>query len=246
MSPMGGSSLVANIGVGRAHGCGIPRFNGAAIPAGASQLVYCWGLNNAGQVGDGTIVNKLVPTAVTAPFAAVRFDSATLAVGASHACALEGVGSVTPGKAYCWGNNGSGQLGNVLAVGQSSVPVPVDPPAGGASLVFTRIYAGEHHTCGVTATGAYCWGRNDYGQLGIGSASATPSLVPVAVAGGLLFRSLSVGELFTCGVVGAATIPGQVSQSAGTAYCWGDNSFGQLGTNAAATVSTPTRVAFQP
>lgn len=248
MTTPGGQPLFASIGVGRAHGCAVPRFNAAAIPAGSSQLVYCWGLNNAGQVGDGTTTNRFAPVGVTAPFAAIRFDSASLSVGGSHACALEGLGSTTPGRAWCWGNNGSGQLGINSQV-QSPAPIAVLPPTGGATLTFTRISAGEHHTCGVTAGGAFCWGRNDYGQLGIGAASGTPTLVPVAVGGGLVFRSLTVGELFSCGVVGPATIPGSASQSAGTAYCWGDNLFGQLGMNASGSsvpVTTPTRVSFQP
>ena len=72
---------------------------------------------------------------------------------------------------------------------------------------------------------------------------------PVAVGGGLAFRSLSLGELFSCGVVAALGTPGQQSSSPGTIYCWGDNVFGQLGNGVAvnnAPALAPTRVSFQP
>ena len=76
------------------------------------------------------------------------------------------------GKAYCWGANAYGQLGNGTSV-DKLVPTAV---AGG--LTFTLIspggaeawiYTGAH-ACGIAAGGkAYCWGANHYGQLGINS-----------------------------------------------------------------------------
>jgi len=96
---------------------------------------------------------------------------------------------------------------------------------------------------------AYCWGRNDYSELADGTTITATS--PVAVAGGLVFRTLSVGEFFTGGVAnaGAAAPPGSPPISAGTVYSWGDNSFGQLGRNTtgnATPTMTPTRVLYQP
>ena len=229
------------ISTGRAHACGIPRFDPTAV-APASQRVFCWGLNNAGQVGDGTTTNRFVPTAVTS--GALRFDSTMVVTGAAHACSVEASGSTTAGAAWCWGSNGSGQLGIGAAV-QSSVPAAVLAPAGGA-VTYVRLYAGEFHTCGLDATGAaYCWGRNTSGELGTGAVSAS-SNIPVAVTGGLLFRSLSLGENFTCGVTG---VPGVSSpQVAGTIYCWGNNQSGQLGAGTSASILNPAagRVLGQP
>jgi len=68
----------------------------------ADGTVACWGFNNAGQLGDGTIVNKGVPTAVPG-----LTNVAAVAASASHSCALKDDGS-----AVCWGGNGSGQLGD--------------------------------------------------------------------------------------------------------------------------------------
>jgi alpha-tubulin suppressor-like RCC1 family protein len=87
--------------------------------------------------------------------------------------------------------------------------------AGG--LTFVSISAGGTSRCGLTKTGAgYCWGDNDWGQLGNGTDTATS--VPVAVAAGLTFASISVGEQTACGVT-----------TEGAAYCWGQNLVGELG-----------------
>ncbi len=130
-----------------------------------------------------------------------------LAVGEQHACVL-----TEDGEAYCWGGNGTGQLGN-NSIANSPVPVKV---AGG--LRFVEIRAGGRHTCALTADGdAYCWGANGVGELGNGR--STPDVVPALVAGGLKFASLGGGGFqHTC----ARTRDGQV-------YCWGGDRNGQLG-----------------
>ncbi|HKP50147.1 MAG TPA: hypothetical protein VJU17_09055 [Gemmatimonadales bacterium] len=106
--------------------------------------------------------------------------------------------------------------------GSSNVAVPVTVP--GSSLVAGTLAAGVFHTCGLTANGAaYCWGFNGAGQLGnattAGSTTANPT--PEAVVGGIAFASLTAGFQHTCGLT-----------SAGVAYCWGDNTYGQLGNSA--------------
>jgi alpha-tubulin suppressor-like RCC1 family protein len=125
----------------------------------------CWGLNEYGQVGDGTTTNRATPVTVADGHA-----FAAITAGLRHTCALD-----TSGAAWCWGDNTYGELGDGTNNG-SGVPVAV---AGG--LQFAYLKAGELSTCGVTATGAaYCWGDNEYGQLGDGS--TTSSAAPVKVA----------------------------------------------------------------
>ncbi len=95
----------------------------------------------------------------------------------------------------------------------STSPVPV---AGG--LVFISLTTGWFHTCGLSRSGtAYCWGDNVEGQLGNGS-GVDSSLVPVPVSGGLTFVALSAGSLHTCGLTSTHAV-----------YCWGDDSWGELG-----------------
>jgi alpha-tubulin suppressor-like RCC1 family protein len=179
---------------------------------------YCWGYNASGQLGDSTTTDWPSPVLVSGglTFAAVS------AGGHNHTCGL-----TTAGAAYCWGDNAFGQLGDGTTTGQTT-PVPV---VGG--LTFGAVSAGGQYSCGVTTGGAlYCWGRNQYGQLGDGSTSNRSS--PVLVSGGLTFAEVSASEEgdHTCGVT-----------TGGTAYCWGQNAFGQLGNPAAGYSSlVPVRV----
>jgi alpha-tubulin suppressor-like RCC1 family protein len=106
----------------------------------------------------------------------------------------------------------------LLALAPSVVALGQDAPAAGGDLRFTSITAGASHSCGLTAdSSAYCWGRNEFGQLG--DSSNTDRSTPVLVRGGIAFQQLTAGADHTCGVDGY-----------GTAYCWGQNDVGQAGT----------------
>ena len=140
------------------------------------------------------------------------------------------------GAAYCWGGNHIGQLGDGSTT-LSSIPVAV---SGGLS--FSGLAAGAAHTCGLTRTGAAnCWGNNEEGELGNGDigpdtcnvANWRCSRSPVAVAGGLTFSALTLGGVHTCGLI-----------SGGAAYCWGDNSSGQLGDGTTTNSSIPVAVSW--
>ncbi|MCC7195045.1 MAG: hypothetical protein IT356_05760 [Gemmatimonadaceae bacterium] len=239
------------IAAGKQHTCAFRQYVSAAT---VNNLVpFCWGLNNAGQLGngDGTLANQNIPVQISLPLGfPTAYDTTSLAVGGSHTCVLDNAGA-----AYCWGSNGFGQTGTGALASSAARDTVIKRVAQPAGVVFSKIYAGEYHTCAIATGGAaYCWGRNDYGQLGDGT--TTNATAPVPVAGGLVFRSLSVGELFTCGVAGASpgaapppVIPGTPSQLAGTVYCWGDNMFGQVGQNTTGNnnpVMTPTKLLYQP
>jgi hypothetical protein len=203
----------------------------ALTEAGAA---YCWNLPfNSPDANLGWGAPRLV---------AGGLSFSALSGGSAFAC---GIGTGALG--YCWGNAYS--LGN----GQ---PDPGGNPvlvAGG--LTFRSISAASRmrdalpplapmpepnpytHACGVAAAGAaYCWGVNDRGQLGTDSGlvtcePGTCSPTPVPVAGGLAFTAIRAGGTHTC----ALTADGQ-------AYCWGDNTWGQLGDSAGGFRSTPAAV----
>lgn len=108
-------------------------------------------------------------------------------------------------------------------------------PAGGqdpTGLRFTSLSAGGAHTCGITADSiAYCWGRNEFGQLGDSSNTDRPA--PVRVSGGLAFRLISAGDGHTCAVA-----------TDDTPYCWGKNNHGQLGIGSTGTGNYPQDITF--
>jgi len=130
-----------------------------------SNAVYCWGSNNFGQLGNGTLdPGQWTPTLVSGGFAFVQ-----LTAGGQHTC-----GRTASGAVYCWGLNRVGQLGD----GTSGYPASRSTPtlvSGG--LVFVEVAAGagfsppdDSHTCGRTISNAiYCWGSNNFGQLGDGT-----------------------------------------------------------------------------
>ncbi|HKU61759.1 MAG TPA: hypothetical protein VJQ44_11120 [Gemmatimonadales bacterium] len=130
-----------------------------------------------------------------------------MSVGVGHSCAV-----ASDGRLFCWGRNGDGELGDGTTTDRL-IPVPV-----GGALRFRQVSAGFFSTCAVTTTyRAYCWGDNTYAQLGDGTTS--PRLRPAAVAGGRQFRRVETFLQHTC----AVTYPGD------KAFCWGNNTVGELG-----------------
>ncbi len=194
-----------------AHTCGL---------AGSGKA-YCWGANSAGELGDGTTVPRLTPAAVAMP-AAVVFT--TVVAAGSFSCGL-----TTTGGAYCWGENGFGELGDGTTIDRS-LPVPVALPA---STPLVSLHAAGAHTCGRTAAGAvYCWGYNVHGQLGNGSTVNSSTPVAVSMPSGVAsFASVMGGAEHTCGLT-----------AVGEAYCWGNNSLGQLGDGTTISRSEPVLV----
>jgi alpha-tubulin suppressor-like RCC1 family protein len=204
------------ISAGSRHDCGVAR----------SGNIYCWGENTEGQLGDGSTTDSPTPVKVTGGHV---FESVAVSSGLGGQPGLPGQGDhscgiATNGRAWCWGENSSGQLGDGTTT-SSSAPVRVV-----GSLVFQQITAGLGQTCGVTTGNAgYCWGGRYPGD---GNNSGSPT--PVAVSGSLAFSLLSAGgdvnTNFVCGVT-----------TGNVGYCWGDNLNGQLGTG-----QNPTNPALAP
>jgi alpha-tubulin suppressor-like RCC1 family protein len=183
----------------------------------AAGAPYCWGLFPPGvQFTDTTQSSAGYPL----PVQTNGIVFVTVSAANKHACGL-----APGGVAYCWGRNGSGQLG-VGTTSDAVTPLPVS-----GALRFAALSArGPNHSCGITVDGAgWCWGSNGLAQLGTGADSGTT--VPVEIAGDLRFVSLSAGFYYSCGVA-----------TGGTAYCWGYGGFGQLGTGRFDDEPTPVAV----
>lgn len=144
-----------------------------------------------------------------------------IAVGRLHSCAVTDAGGVR-----CWGYSNYGQLGNGAPLADVAFPEPV--VAVGLQGI-TAISSFGDHTCALDDDGtAWCWGANDYGQLGDGT--TTTSASPVAVVGGP-FTAIDAGYAHTCAIT-----------QGGGAQCWGHNDYGQLGDDTIDDRSTPASV----
>jgi alpha-tubulin suppressor-like RCC1 family protein len=224
---LAGSAAANTIDAGDATTCGIISLGRA----------YCWGLNSHGQLGAATdtvcfgIPDLIPPKSSGGPSpcsliprnVSDSISFVTISAGDSATC-----GVATTGRAYCWGMGERGYLGNGNP-GDAQEPKLVT-----AALSFSSISVGGRHACALTTSGAaYCWGDDLFGQLGDARLLHSTTPIPVSSGGELpqVFASISAGMRHTCGLT-----------ADGTAYCWGDNTFGQLG-NGGGSTETPSLVA---
>jgi len=179
--------------------------------------VKCWGLNSTGQLGNGEAGDSGSPVEVSG----LHDGRIAVAVGGGHACALSATGGVK-----CWGRNDRGQLGGGTNANQRT---PVD--VAGLPERIVAVTAGKDHTCALTVLGAVkCWGSNEFGQLGNGSAadSSKPAEVEGLSEG---VSEISAGSSHTCALT-----------RGGGMKCWGSNKYGQLGDGTSENRRTPVGV----
>jgi len=226
---------------------GLPAGSGAVtVATGESHTcaalvdttVWCWGSNDAGQLGTGaTSTRSLAPVQVCAVYDAgtstcTSYLTGAKAVGAGRkfTCALMGDGSVR-----CWGIREFGKLGDDGATsGFSALPVAVSLI--GSPNKALSLSVGEHHACVLLDVGGvWCWGRNASGQLGNEDANKTDSNAPVAASVSNAV-AVSAGMGGTTGGFTCARI------NDGTAQCWGDNGSGRLGDGTTNDSLTPVQV----
>ena len=190
--------------------------HGCAIIAGGD--LQCWGRGIEGQLGNGNLANSPAPVNVAVGNERV----VALGIGSSHGCAV-----LENGTMKCWGRNANGQLGNNTTVGTFPSPVAVVG-------ISTAIVAdgGFEHSCALLADGnTTCWGLNDGGQLGTGTAGGVNqrSGVPLTVSGPVL--AVDAGGNHTCAIT-----------PTGTVNCWGYGFYGQLGNDDVSSSSVPKTV----
>lgn len=215
--PVAGGLTFASVTSGEQHTCGV-TISGEA---------YCWGANVTGKLGTGSLADTLTPALVQG-----GLEWRLVTAGSQHTCGL-----TVDDLAYCWGDNRLDQIGTTVvgetcelsgitgSAAQCTTPQPV-----GGGLRWASLSAGEQFTCGITDSGeAYCWGRNQFGQLGIGS--FRNAVEPALVSGNLLFTQLNAGGRHACGVISTAE-----------GYCWGLNERGQLGLIGSEALRIPKRV----
>jgi alpha-tubulin suppressor-like RCC1 family protein len=168
--PLDGVMLMA---AGERHTCALRSDSG---------FVWCWGDNSAGQIGrdPATTPSAVAASMVSDPVNGLTLIGVEIAAGMFHTCLLK-----TDGTVQCWGGNAKGQLGPSVLLGANSFkPMTVVDANGNPLSGVSHIAAGSNHTCAVlSAGGVMCWGDNSLSQLGVSTAPATMSAVPVAVGG---------------------------------------------------------------
>ena len=187
----------------------------------AGGTMDCWGDNTSDQLGTGMLGRSTTPISVSGVA-----DASGLSSGSEHACAIRSGGTV-----WCWGRNNSGQLGNGSTT-DSSTPVQVKGAGGTGFLTnVAQVSAGAQHTCALVSTGSgtvWCWGDDEYGQLGDGTYGDTYGVrtTPVQVEGILGSGFLTgVAQISSGGYHTCARISGAVD-------CWGNDFEGELGDGA--------------
>ena len=183
----------------------------------------CWGFNNSGQAGNGTTAFGAAPQRVVG-----LSGARAVATGASHTCALTVANAI-----WCWGDSSDGALGTAtlqnVATPLSVIGLPAD---------LRSIGTGGPHTCALRNGGeVLCWGAGYFGQSGENAMAFTPpfgAATPVTVPGLPAALSLSVGSIHNC-----------IVSVSSEAWCWGNNSEGQLGIGSSGNANysaTPVRV----
>ena len=217
-SPGALACMFEQVDTGLEHTCGLL----------SDGTVRCWGRDVSLQLGNGSAIsdNQSVPVKVSTDDAnTTPLDNVLqIAIGDNFGCALRQDGTV-----WCWGANGSGQLG---LGGTDFQPRAYAVQSSATDL--TQIVAGQEHVCGIKGDGTVlCWGYNLYGELGNGT-TPTNSPTPVAVSSLAHAVSLGTSRVHTCAVL-----------ADGTAKCWGRDSFAECGagTAVAAGRGTPVTVA---
>ena len=199
-SSLGADRTAVAISAGYEHTCAILD-NGS---------VSCWGDNEFGQLGDGTNTNRLTPTQTSS----LGTDRTSVAISSinHHTCVILDDGSVG-----CWGWNNRGQLGDGTNTNRLT---PTQTSSLGTDRTAVAITVGWFHTCVILDDESVsCWGRNYFGQLGLGDNTDrnTPTQI-LSLGESPIVVSIAAGRGHTC-----------IIFDDGSVGCWGYNGYGQLG-----------------
>jgi len=218
-TPLPTSSLGTNRGAvaissGGVHTC-------AVLDDGS---VSCWGWNNYGQLGDGTITDRSTPTQ-TSSLGTGR-TAVAISSGGIQTCAVLDDASVS-----CWGDNWYGELGDGTTT-QRNTPTPTSSLGTGRTAV--AISSGYGHACAVLDNASVsCWGYNAYGQIGDGTTTNRNTPTQTSSLGiGRTAVAISSGLHYSCAILDNASVS-----------CWGANGDNRLGDGTNTDRSTPAQTA---
>lgn len=194
---------VSTIFAGDDHSCAITE----------QKELFCWGFNSFGQVGqlykdESRQINgrAVIPQAERVVIEGVL----DVGLGASHSCAV-----TTTGYVYCWGSNIYGQLGQGWSIEKTYKPLLV-----GSLVNQQKIDSSRNSICALSMSKSLrCWGAGESGQLGsLDTGDLSLPLGSTSTLAQYSVEEFSVGDRSTCAKLDKTTV-----------YCWGSNSFGQVG-----------------
>ncbi len=213
---VGGAPDMRAVAAGFNHTCAIA----------VDRTLWCWGDASHGALGLGStdpLDSRTVPAQVGS-----NNDWAAISAGYHRTCAIN-----TAGALFCWGHNGSGQLGDGTAIDRAS------PTRVGAASDWSFVSVGggwldpgieaPGAVCGVRAGALYCWGENEDGQVGDGT--TLDCQAPVRIAATEDWAGVRTFGAHTCALT-----------TGGAVQCWGANERGQLGDGTSLGRTTPAPV----
>ena len=196
--------------------------SGTVIGLKTNGIIWAWGSNANGEVGDGTTVNKTVATEDTS--SSFWRD---ISVGFYHVLALKGDGTL-----WAWGVNHQGHLGLGDTTDRST------PTQVGTDKDWVKISAGASHSLALKADGTlYSWGWNGAGELGIGSNNITDSFnaesrnIPTQIGTDSTWKYINAGRHQSFAI-----------RSDNSFWAWGYNEKGELGDGTTTLRNTPVQI----
>ena len=201
--PTGTAALATYVSAGGRH----------AVVLKADGSLWAWGVNNHGQLGDGT--RTLRPQANPARVGGSAAVWASVSAGDLHT-----MGIMADGSLWGWGSNGSSRLGD------GTTTMRTEPTRIGTAT-WTSISAGRTHTMGIRSDGSlWGWGSSD-----LGDGTTTRSAVPMRIGDSYDWVSVSAGGAHTMGI-----------KADGSLWAWGNNDNGRLGDGTVTRRREPTRI----
>jgi alpha-tubulin suppressor-like RCC1 family protein len=182
---------------------------------------YCWGTGEYGEIGNGEFLQQIRATPVLMP-SEIRFEDITVGYNNVHALDMDG-------RIWRWGINDYGEANNLS---KSSIPLLFESAI--YIYPYTKIESGGMHSCALDSSGSlWCWGKNFFGSLGIGSSEILNVALPqkIVTNDDVAFVDFSVGYISTCGL----DINGNI-------WCWGENKSNMLCNNETVDTTVPVKI----
>ena len=178
--------------------------------------LWAWGYNTYGELGDGTTVNKTIPTQI-----GTDSNWSKVSAGRNYSSAIK-----TDGTLWTWGNNGWGELGDGTTI-DKIIPVQI-----GTANNWGQISAGNYYTMAIKTDGTlWGWGNNQAGQFGNGTSDFAAHSTPTQIGTANNWSQISTGSFYTMAI-----------KTDGALWAWGNNDTGELGDGTLISKTIPTQI----